>query len=492
MKWNKTKIYFVLFGLVGLLIFSEYHNKGVSSVPPPPRHSNQTLFIALDGVPYSMMEKLHKEGGLSSFNSPTRLIATFPSTTTTGFTGLFKSIGAQKSPGYDAKFFSYLQNHVKGNLLEAYDYEAADYNRFFFYNRNTGLQQVVMYTAPSFALKSDLKEIQPYLWEHPEQEALFFYVGATDGTGHLDGPEDTENLVRYTLKEIAALRENYRQAFDQDLQIVLFSDHGFYWDKLKKIDISEVEERLSNMGLKLSEDLKYDNHVVAITWGNISGGDFYTFEKQIPQVASMLIDIEGVDLVNYKIGDKIFVSANRNGIFTLAEVVYSPDGKNFSYRALAGDPLGYLPLQEELKKEGKLNQEGFASEKDWFAKSNAHQYPDALYRLWDAYYGLVQNPATLLISTHENYEFGDELTRFGASLRGGMHGTHGALAIHSSSSFLATTNSSVSLPPVLRYDQALVPFEKPILNTLRRNEEEHKYRQIALPTDFPTPADGGY
>ncbi len=481
-----------MMGLVGLLIFSEYHNKSVSGVLPPPRHSDQTLFIALDGVPYSMVEKLYKEGVLTQFGAPTRLIATFPSTTTTGFTGLFKSIGAQKSPGYDAKFFSYPQNHVKGNLLEAYDYEAADYNRFFFYNRNTGFKQVVMYTAPEFALKSDLKEIEPYLWEHPEQEALFFYVGATDGTGHLDGPEATEKLVRHTLKEITRIREDYRREFKQELQIVLFSDHGFYWDKLKKIDISEVENRLKNMGLKLSEDLKYEDHVVAITWGNISGGDFYAFEKKVPEIASMLVEIEGVDLVNYKIGNKIFVSATRNGNFTLAEITYTSDGKNFAYKTLAGDPLGYGEIQEALKKEGKLDAHGFASEKDWFEKSNASHYPDALYRLWDAYYGLVENPASLLISTHENYEFGDELTRFGASLRGGMNGTHGALAMHSSSSFLATTDSSINLPSVLRYDQALTPFEKPILNTLRRNEAEKKHRQIALPVDFPTPADGGY
>jgi hypothetical protein len=441
------------------LIFTPGCSNNLSITPAPlPHPKDQILFVAVDGIPFQMVKELYDQRKLTSFQPPSRVISTFPSTTTTGFTGLFKPLGAKAAPGYDARFFSYAQNEVKGNLLDAYDFEAADYNRYFSYNRNTGFKQIVMYTAPHFALRRDLSRLQSYLWDHPEKESIFFYIGSTDGAGHLDGYEKTRELFMEVMRKVQSICKAYKKEFKKDLTVVLFSDHGFHWNRMKKIDLSQVEEHLKTIGFTLADDLKEDKRVVAITWGNISGGDLYTSDEVTPRVAELLTGIPGIDLVTYQQKGHIFVTTLRAAPES-AEIYFDKEGKQFGYQPIQGDPLHYLPVLEQLKKENKLNSSGFASESDWFEKTQDQLYPDAPYRLKDAFYGLVKNPATILISTQEDYEFGDSLTRFGASLRGGMIGTHGALSLDSSSAFVMTNDPNVKLAPVVRYDEALVPFK---------------------------------
>src|SRR5262245_38914785 len=157
---RKTLIAIILGG-IGLFLFLSLGGFGMTPVSPPlPRQTEQTLFVALDGIPYSMVREWRQGIENTEFQAPSRVISAFPSTTTTGFTGLFRPLGAQPSPGYDARFFSFARNEVRGNLLEAYDFEAADFNRFFSYNRNTGFRQVVMYTVPRFALRRDLSRMR--------------------------------------------------------------------------------------------------------------------------------------------------------------------------------------------------------------------------------------------------------------------------------------------------------------------------------------------
>ncbi|MFO1519682.1 MAG: alkaline phosphatase family protein [bacterium] len=454
---SKKLFAWVIGGFLFFLYPSKTYDRGVDASTP--RLTEQTLFVALDGIPFSMVQDLYQKNKFPAFQAPSRVIATFPSTTTTGFTGLFRSLGAQKAPGYDARFFSYPLQEVRGNLLDAYDFEAADYNRYFSYNRNTGFRQVVMYTLPRFALENDLKQLKPLIWDHPEKEAIFFYVGSTDGAGHLDGPDQCRELLLEVSAFVENLRQRYRADFKRDLRVVFFSDHGFHWADLKKIDVGDFEDRLKKTGLKLSENLKDPNQVVAITWGNISGGDLYTNEALAPKVSQVLLEIPGVDLVAYRLSGNIRVEAPRSRNES-AEILFDEEGKRFGYRPLEGDPLGYLPVLEALREEKKLDSREMALEKDWFEKTKDNLYPDALYRLHDAFFGLVENPAALLLSTKEDYEFGDNLTRFGASLRGGMVGTHGALSHDSSSAFIMTTDPKIQFPSVVRYDEAFLPFKK--------------------------------
>lgn len=418
-----------------------------------PRQGAQTLFIAFDGVPFDLVEELFQQGKLEGYQKPSRLISAFPSTTTACFTGIFRPLGAEKGPGYDAKFFSYEDQEVKGNLLEAYDVGGSGYKKFFSYMRSSGFEQVVMYTAPLFAARVDLARLKPALWKNPAREKLFFYIGSSDGAAHLDGKEAVVKLFLEAVQKVKAIREEYAKDFGQELKVVLFSDHGFYWDQMKPVDLADFGERLKKAGLNLEENLKRENNVSAISWGNISGGDLYMLPEIVPEVTSVLMEIPGIDLVLFREENKIVVQGKRERVVE-AEILYDEEGTKFAYRTVDGDPLKLISVFAALAQEGNLDREGFVVEKDLFEATKTHMYPDPLYRIWDAFFGLAQNPATVLISTKENYEFGGNGTRFGAKIRGGLLGTHGALALHSSSAFVMASDPSIIFPEVVRYDQA--------------------------------------
>ena len=111
-----------------------------------------------------------------------------------------------------------------------------------------------------------------------------------------------------------------------------------------------------------------------------------------------------------------------------------------------------------LRREGKLNSKGYAGSGDWFRNTVDHPYPDALFRLHDAFFSLVRNPAPILFSTEPNYEYGDVLTRVGAWFHGGLKGTHGGLFQEASDAFAMTTDPRVNLPPTMRYNQVMGHF----------------------------------
>lgn len=436
--------------------FGASHTPDMTATFPP--RVAQTLFVALDAVPHTVMAELYQRGWLADYQPPVRVVSAFPSITTTGFTGLFRGLGAGKADGYDAKYFDYATHTIKGTLLAGNNRTGDGYQRFFDILRSSTWSQVVMYTAPFFAARRDLARLQPLIWAHPARRAFFCYIGSTDATAHLDGKTDTIRLIQIIVGHIAQLREQYAAAFGQPLEIVLFSDHGFHWDHMRPLDIGHLRHLLRQQGLRLTDNLHQRDHVAAVTWGNISGADLYALPEQLETVADILLRMEGTDLVLTTTDGQILVQAPRHGRVERALIRANTDGTRFAYEALAGDPLGYLPTVATLRSQDALDQLGFADARTWFAHTHDHPYPDALFRIWDAFHGLAHNPAPLLLSTLEHFEFGDNLTRFGAWLRGGLLGTHGALAFNSSNAFLMTTDASVTLPPVMRYDEALVPF----------------------------------
>src|SRR5262245_12497844 len=106
-QWKKIAILLLCGSLLVLFLLAIGNQRDTAADPPLPREKDQTLFVALDGIPFSMVENLFRAGRLPGFQAPSRVISAFPSTTTMGFTGLFKSLGAKKAPGYDARFYSY-------------------------------------------------------------------------------------------------------------------------------------------------------------------------------------------------------------------------------------------------------------------------------------------------------------------------------------------------------------------------------------------------
>ncbi|MDX1489634.1 MAG: hypothetical protein R3268_15610, partial [Acidiferrobacterales bacterium] len=108
---------------------------------------------------------------------------------------------------------------------------------------------------------------------------------------------------------------------------------------------------------------------------------------------------------------------------------------------------------------GRAGQQWF-TDSLWFEASKNHFYPDALYRIAEAF-ELVENPASILCSNSPGYMFGSLVTEY-ASLPtvGPLQWTHGALYQDASLGFLMTDVPDWPLRDRVRFDQALAPLAR--------------------------------
>ncbi|MBI4411718.1 MAG: hypothetical protein HY541_04470 [Deltaproteobacteria bacterium] len=413
------------------------------------KREDQTLYLALDAVPYSLVKELYDKGYMAGYSEPSLVISTFPSTTTSGLTGLLQPIGVKRALGYDAIFYDYGDDRVKGSLLTALKEKYNDYERIFDFYRHSFGQKFLIYAAPGVAVQRDMGHLQTVLRKNPRKKNIFYYIGGTDGTAHVLGRKRHAHILRHILNRLDVIRTRYKKRFGRELNVVLFSDHGFHYRHLKGMRTSLLEKMLKEKGYHLSKNLNGNGTVVVTEWGNISGASFYTHPRDTEEVAHLLNKIPGNDLTFFRSGRSIRVLSPDKGD---ARIDFDARGKQFRYVPLTGDPLLYREVAEKL---------GLAADGDWFLATSRHYYPDALHRIYDAFFTLVENPATILCSTRDDYEFGDPVTRFSSKLHGGLKGTHGGIFFTSSEAFVATTIPGVKLPPVLRYSEVFKFFVAP-------------------------------
>ena len=94
-----------------------------------------------------------------------------------------------------------------------------------------------------------------------------------------------------------------------------------------------------------------------------------------------------------------------------------------------------------------------------FQASHRHHFPDALYRMADAF-ELVTNPASIVCSTGIDFMYGAGSTAALASMgKGKLRWTHGALNWDATVGFLLSDAAGWKAPDAVRYDQALLPFQ---------------------------------
>jgi len=133
----------------------------------------------------------------------------------------------------------------------------------------------------------------------------------------------------------------------------------------------------------------------------------------------------------------------------------------WSYDALAGDPLLYLPIVERLESDGHGQRaDGLVwfRDQEWFEATDRAEYADALYRISRAF-DLAENPASIACSVDIDSMYGAASTVFGSRLSlGRLRWTHGALLAWPSYGFLLSDVPELEHERPVRFDQALAPL----------------------------------
>jgi len=419
---------------------------------PPKRR----LFVILDAVPFQvaadvMDPALGDEALFEGFKGPTRLVSTFPSSTSTALPGILGPIGLGRSPGYEARFFDWQEGKVRGGGAISYGRIEFPWREFFDWGRKGPAGSAIEAVKP---IKSGIKRLRNAVddFVQSDKDEFWIYIAATDIAGHVINPDAVKEFFK-ALDEI--LLEARQASPERPFDVVVFSDHGMDGGEPLINVWKPVKKALKAGGYRYKKRLKGPQVVVLTPFGLVSNFEAYTEEEAKGPVAEILAGVEGVDLCAYELEEGWRIESHR-GSATLHQDEH--DGELWwSYKPHDGDPLEFLGEIAEMEQAG-LVREGWLPDEACFEATVEAENPDAFYRIVHAFQ-LVTNPASVICSVGRGYMYGAPRTSFMAKLgKGRLRWTHGALNREATLGFLFSDVEDWQAPDAVRFDRAILPF----------------------------------
>ena len=151
-------------------------------------------------------------------------------------------------------------------------------------------------------------------------------------------------------------------------------------------------------------------------------------------MATASVEVTGIDFAAYKDGDGAVVENARGR----ARIEYEPAVDSYRYVMATGDPLELRSFPG-----------GFADDGEWFKRTAAHRYPNAVANIYKSLFTpRMKHTADVLLSLNDGYYYG--WTPFGRFVR--LAATHGNALQASSNAFLMSTHRQFA--PFVRADDA--------------------------------------
>ncbi len=418
----------------------------VDRSPAADRSDRRHLLVVLDSVPYEVVAALWDEGHLRMFPRPTRTIAPFPVMTDVSLSRFF---GVGPCPGMEATYYNG-KRRVRG--LANYLAEGnSPWLRRVDFHLPAG-DHAFAYLAPPGWFGYELRAIQDGFVRSGRRFWIGYCVGTSawgmsDGReAHRDAMLEVERFCRWLL---------YRTG--GQIEITLMSDHGH--------DLRPGNHRLNLKGWLrehgfrvVREWLERDDDVLVPEFGVVSCAGIYTHRPA--RVARTSVLAPGVELATWRDDAGVHVvrrprnlpidQPGRGDIHNeppeIEHAVITRRDGQLRYQPLSGDPLDLAPVVEALRQRGQLDADGFASDEAWFERTRDRDWPDAVYRLWRAFDGLMQYPPDVICSLDDRWYHGNP--KLASRIR--VESTHGNLRTRSSCGFAMTTAGE--LPEVLRIE----------------------------------------
>ncbi len=388
--------------------------------------------IVLDGVPFEVVTALYDEGWLRLFPRPSRAVSVFPVMTDLALTRVFTK---ETCLGYEAQYWDRARKRLTdGNWVYLSGANAPwrprmDYSCSLWLDANS-------YLNPEALWRDELGGITRAI-RRAQTGTVRVYSVATAGLATRRG----RDAIVDCLQTVDSLCERLTWERRGRIRFTIFADHGHDLVPAENVDL---RSHLEAAGFRWSQRLEDHRSVCSARFGLVSCAVLNTQDPE--GVTDALMTHPAVDLAAYpkpSAPDNRVIVVRRGG--QAAEISRDPAGR-FLYRTLEGDPLGLAPIQIALSEAGKLTADGAAADRDWFAATAGHEYPDPLYRIWLAFNGLVRNPADVIVSLKEGYYTGSGF--FSAMVT--VASTHGALTQRGSTTFAVSNH--VALPPELRVE----------------------------------------
>lgn len=418
--------------------------------------ARRTLIVLLDAIPFEAVERITNpsQGETALFQDlkgPVPMVSTFPSGTNVAIPALLAPFGVGVSPGYENLHYDWVRNKVRGGDVINYYLIEFPWRGFFDVTR-TGI--AVGGLNALNPVKGSITQLQKGIdgFVASGKDLYTIYVGETDLVMHFSGP-DAARPVFEALE--AMIREVRQEHPDRPFDVVILSDHGVDGGEPLKNVRNPVLTALKKAGYRYKNKLKRPHDVVLTPYGLVSNLEAYTRDEIKPRVAEVLANVPGIDLCVFETPSGwVIEGTDGKAVFRRHD---TPEGKCWSYEPLHGDPLRYLPLIDAFSQRTGKTIDCLPDEA-WFEASVDCEYPDAFFRLEQAF-ALVENPASVACSLSPEYVYGARMTDYGSKIASGpLQWTHGALHREATLGFLMSDRADWNPPRFARFNTALLPF----------------------------------
>jgi len=440
------------------------------------------LFLALDGVPYDMILRLWEKNRLEGFQKPTKIVATFPSLTPSGFTA---ALGAKNTKGYEDIYFNWDSKKLEGGFKEYFFNQEGPENQGRFLTlfdfHISRFHDVYAYAIPILAVNKEYdefvedKELAKFLSPENKKKLFKAYLVYTDPVAHMMG----KPYLRKYLNKLAKLLNSFRANYPGQLDITIISDHGnHFMRKFKRVDVSDPIE---DAGFEVRDNLIGENSVVIPKFGLVAYVGIFSNKSVVKKVAKIASISEGVDITTYQnLNDvkKFTVYKNAGSqepVESEISLRITPEKMLIRYEPVSGDALEYMKIVQKLRAKFPKIEDNYFPEKNWFEQTYDHKYPDALLRIIQGHTQYVDHPASILVSLKDGYYAGQKIM----SLMGAQTGTHGSLTKGGSITFLISTREGAphsapirEIPSIIRNNLNL-PFILENTSSLERKHHVH-------------------
>ena len=339
------------------------------ALAPAPGEESLVLVLALEGVPYELMQELHTEGTLKSFKNPGRLVGPFPPKTALALSKMFQTGELAPEP-------------------EKYDY----------------------IVPPGFS-RADFKDLKDRLFLHPGNRFSAYKRFATEPSG-----VEAKKALQDFLTHFETFVQEARQELPGSLKIILMSGGGSP-DPAQRVDLAGtltlagyrntaapllVPQALpSSLSTAKGADAPAGSEDFTIDPGGASGSVALRTDAQNAKFMCLLLRrLEGVDFCVYRQGGRLHILSSGGAAWV------ERSGERYRYAAREGDPLRLGPVVSAMRLGQELDQEDFAGDADWWKNTKNHFYPDPLHRLWSALPPVGGHSPTLWVSLKDGFESG--------------------------------------------------------------------------------------
>lgn len=415
-------------GVIDRLRYDDDHDGVFDREVRPADHAAEDVphvVFLMDSLPLRLVRPRWDRGDLRWSQPPQHVIPPFPSMSVVTFSEI---LHAKPMPGAAERYLDVDRNEVVNDYVGQALGDQLDWHTLLDWYLRDYAAVGASYIEPEVWLESELFECAEVSLRAKPGDLVITYVCSSSGMASALGAAGLERSL--DLLEQLCLQLLYET--EGAIRISVVSDHGHTLITSKRFDPEAV---LEEAGFdSCDRGIDYDREVFVELDGLVS---YFGVQTGRPaEVAQVLVARPELEFVCYSEGDAVIVRS-ATGCARIEK-----HGDALRYVEIDGDVLGYRDVIADLRARGRLDDDGFASDRDWFDATLTHEYPDGLARLVAAFGKQVQFPCRVMCALKPQHHAGLEAAEWLVT----MASTHGGLSAIHSDAVLLTMHPGVHGP----------------------------------------------